>query len=123
MEKFLNRVQYHSAGLRKSLDPRNIWLYGLFNRLARARLARGKALLDTGRVVIADRLHVHILSILMEKPHVLIDNRYRKLGTFHEAWTKAYSGVTFVENLPDAYGAANRFDEPEGGMPGLALPQ
>jgi hypothetical protein len=54
---------------------------------------------------------------------VLIDNRYRKLGTFHEAWTKAYSGVTFVENLQDAYGAAGCFDEPQDGMAGLALPQ
>ncbi len=122
MEKLLNRVQFHTGGIRKSLDPYNIWLYRLFNRLARARLARGKALLDIGRVVIADRLHVHILSILMEKPHVLIDNRYRKLGTFHEAWTKSYGGVTFVENLQDAYGAANRFDEPQDEMAGLALP-
>ena len=123
MEKILNRVQFHTGAIRKSLDPNNIWLYRLFNRLARARLARGRALLDTGRVVIADRLHVHILAILMEKPHVLIDNRYRKLGTFHDAWTRSYRGVTFVENLQDAYGAASRFDEPEGGMPGLAVPQ
>jgi pyruvyl transferase EpsO len=123
MEKILNRVQYHSARLRKRIDPCNTWLYGLYNRLAQARLARGKALLESGRVVIADRLHVHILAILMEKPHVLIDNRYRKLGTFHEAWTKGYRGVTFADNLQDAYQAAGRFDEPETVISGLALPQ
>jgi pyruvyl transferase EpsO len=119
----LNRIQFHSARLRKRIDPYNAWLYGLYNRLAQARLARGKALLESGRVVIADRLHVHILAILMEKPHVLIDNRYRKLGTFHEAWTKDYRGVTFVDSLQGAYQTALRFDEPLPDVPGLALPQ
>jgi exopolysaccharide biosynthesis predicted pyruvyltransferase EpsI len=123
MEKILNRVQYHSMRIRKAVDPHNVWLYGLFNRLARTRLVRGRDLLDTGRVVIADRLHVHILSILMEKPHVLIDNRYRKLGTFHEAWTKAYRGVNFVENLQGAYEAAAGYDLQEAAAVSELVPQ
>jgi len=121
-EKFINRVQRHTAGMRKTLDLYNVRLYSLLNRLAHARMMRGVNLLDTGRVVIADRLHVHILSILMEKPHVLIDNRYRKLGTFHEAWTKPYRGVSFVDNLKDAYQAAAGYDEVQPGMSGL-VPQ
>ncbi|HEY8024413.1 MAG TPA: polysaccharide pyruvyl transferase family protein [Burkholderiaceae bacterium] len=109
-EKLLNRMQVHSVGLRKLLDPRNTGLFKLMNRVSRARLARGKQLLEQGRVVIADRLHVHILSILLNKPHVLIDNKYRKLGTFHEAWTTGYGGVKFVNTLEEAYAAAREFD-------------
>ncbi|HEX8957103.1 MAG TPA: polysaccharide pyruvyl transferase family protein, partial [Burkholderiaceae bacterium] len=111
VEKVLNRVHRHSARMRQSLDPCNMWLFGLYNRLASTRQARGMDLLNTGRVVIADRLHVHILSILMEKPHVLFDNRYRKLGNFHDAWTKPYRGVAFVETLREAYLAAAQYDE------------
>lgn len=120
-EKILNRMQFHSVGLRRLFDRRNKGLYLIYNALARARMARGKALLESGRVVIADRLHVHILSVLLEKPHVLIDNSYRKVGTFHEAWTNPYRGVTFVGNLRDAYAAAASFDTVAGGPGNLAL--
>jgi pyruvyl transferase EpsO len=70
----------------------------------------GAELLTSGRVVIADRLHVHILSILLDKPHVLIDNSYRKLGNLHDAWTKGFTGVKFVENIR-TLAAAQLLDE------------
>ncbi|HEX7645618.1 MAG TPA: polysaccharide pyruvyl transferase family protein [Burkholderiaceae bacterium] len=122
-EKVLNRVHRYSARMRRSLDPCNIWLLGLYNRLASSRLTRGMDLLDTGHVVIADRLHVHILSILMEKPHVLLDNRYRKLGNFHDAWTKPYRGVAFAETLREAYQAAAQYDGETKRYDSIPVPQ
>ncbi|MDP2229628.1 polysaccharide pyruvyl transferase family protein [Methylotenera sp.] len=110
MEKILNRIQQHTSGFRSVVDPSNKALLLLWNALAKARLARGKALLERGRVVISDRLHVHILSILLNKPHVLIDNSYGKLGNFHQAWTTHYRGVKFVCNLEAALDAASNFD-------------
>jgi pyruvyl transferase EpsO len=58
-----------------------------YERRARSRLARGIALLSKGRVVVTDRLHGHILSTLLDIPHVALDNRYRKIGNFIDAWT------------------------------------
>lgn len=110
MEKILNRIQQHTSGFRSVIDPSNKALLLLWNALANARLARGKALLERGRVVISDRLHVHILSILLNKPHVLIDNNYGKLGNFHQAWTTHYRGVKFVCDLEAALDAASDFD-------------
>jgi len=109
-EKFLSRVERHTSGIRLLIDPSNMALLVLWNMLAQARLVRGQALLERGRVVISDRLHVHILSILLNKPHVLIDNNYRKLGNFHQAWTKRYGGVKFVSNLEEALAAARDLD-------------
>ncbi len=57
--------------------------------LATERLERGLALLSRGRVVITDRLHGHILCLLLGIPHVLLDNSYGKLSGFHRAWTSA----------------------------------
>jgi exopolysaccharide biosynthesis predicted pyruvyltransferase EpsI len=105
-ERVLSRVERHSAGLRSHLDPHNRVLLLLWNRLAHARLKRGAALLQRGRVVISDRLHVHILSILMNKPHVLLDNLYGKLGNLHAAWTTPYLGVQFVQTLSEAFEVA-----------------
>lgn len=109
-ERVLSRIERHTSSLRKRFDPANTWLLTLWTMLAKARLARGKRLLERGRVVISDRLHVHILSILLNKPHALIDNSYGKLGSLHEAWTKPYAGVKFVPDLESALASACDFD-------------
>lgn len=57
------------------------------DRAAAGRLRRGCATLSEGRVVITDRLHAHILSLLLGIPSVIIDNSYGKLRNFYETWT------------------------------------
>ena len=56
--------------------------------LARERLMRGCTLLSQGQVVVTDRLHGHILCLLLGMPHVLLDNNYGKIRGFHETWTR-----------------------------------
>jgi pyruvyl transferase EpsO len=46
------------------------------------RLEVGNSLLSRGRVVLTDRLHAVILAILMGKPHVHLDNNYKKIQDF-----------------------------------------
>lgn len=57
-------------------------------RLARERLRRGCGLLEQGRVVITDRLHGHILSLLLNIPHFVASNSYWKNKSFYDSWTK-----------------------------------
>jgi len=75
----------------------------LYRRLASDRLKRGVARLSTGRVVITDRLHAHILSILLDIPHIRLDNSYGKISNFANAWTAdsdiCYSAQSFEEAL------------------------
>ncbi|HSI95490.1 MAG TPA: polysaccharide pyruvyl transferase family protein [Methylophilaceae bacterium] len=105
-ERILNRLQRHTVGPRLILDPYNRTLFQLWNLLARYRLSRGQTQLERGRVVISDRLHVHILCTLLDKPHVLIDNSYGKISSLHKAWTHAYAGVRFASSLSEALIAA-----------------
>lgn len=65
-------------------DARQV--YGL-NRLAEYRLSRGVALLSQAEAVVCDRLHVHILCVLLGLPHVFLDNSTGKIGAYHAAWT------------------------------------
>ncbi len=58
----------------------------IYKRLALQRMDRGCRQLASGRVVISDRLHAHILCTLMGIPHVVLDNSYRKIGNFRDAW-------------------------------------
>ncbi len=71
-----------------------------YDRLARERFDRGCKILSSGEVVMTDRLHGHILSLLMGIPHVCLDNIYGKLKNFYETWTKN-SSLTHFANEPE----------------------
>ncbi len=77
----LNR--YHGV-----LARRRTALGHFYDLLARQRLQYGCRLLGRGRVVVTDRLHGHVLSLLLGIPHVVIDDRYSKMRSFYETWTK-----------------------------------
>ncbi|MDX1634513.1 MAG: polysaccharide pyruvyl transferase family protein [Marinobacter sp.] len=74
---------------RRSLLPRKLVL----DWAARARLKRGCRLLSSGRAVVTDRLHAHILCTLMDIPHVVLDNSYGKIRNFRAAWNTGESGL------------------------------
>ena len=58
-----------------------------YERLAAARVERGLAMLSRGRRIVTDRLHAHILALLLDIPHVALDNDYGKLSAYIAAWT------------------------------------
>ncbi|PVD31831.1 hypothetical protein C0Q70_07249 [Pomacea canaliculata] len=63
----------------------------------------GLSFLQRGRVVITDRLHGHILSVLLGIPHVLIDNPpYFKLSSFWRTWTAGLSNVALATSGGEA---------------------
>lgn len=73
-----------------ALDLRLQW----FQNLATGRAARGLNQLASANYVITDRLHAHILSVLLDLPHAVVDNSYGKLGTFIETWTRPFGNVS-----------------------------
>ena len=59
--------------------------------------------LARGKVVVTDRLHGHILSVLMNKPNVILDNSYGKVFNYHAAWTPGVQNVLVASNITDAF--------------------
>lgn len=74
----------------------------LYQQLAQGRLERGLRTLASGRKVVTDRLHAHILCTLMGIPHVALDNSYGKIHGYIDAWTKDCAGVTKASSLAEA---------------------
>lgn len=70
----------------------------VFDWAARLRLRRGCRLLASGRVVVTDRLHAHILCTMMGQPHVVLDNSYGKITNFREAWGTGGDGLCLSAN-------------------------
>lgn len=73
----------------KSIPNRVDW----YNFISQQRVSRGTKLLSRGRFVITDRLHGHILSTLLNLPHVTLDNDYGKVSSYIDAWTMSYPVV------------------------------
>lgn len=74
----------------------------LYEYLAGGRVDRGLRMLSSGRVVITDRLHAHILSILLDRPNVVMDNNYGKIFNYIDAWTAECDNLWMAGNAADA---------------------
>jgi exopolysaccharide biosynthesis predicted pyruvyltransferase EpsI len=83
-------------------SPRDQARFAKYERLAKLRLQRGIDMLSSGRVVITDRLHGHIMSVLLGIPHVALDNNYGKLSNFIEAWTRDVGNLRTAKSLEKA---------------------
>jgi exopolysaccharide biosynthesis predicted pyruvyltransferase EpsI len=77
-----------------------------FAPLAEAWALRGCSILARGRVVVTDRLHGHILSLLQGIPHVAMDNSYGKVRAVHDTWTHESDLVRWADTPAEAIAAA-----------------
>jgi pyruvyl transferase EpsO len=66
----------------------------MLDAVARQRFGRGVRQLSRGRAIVTDRLHVHIVSLLLGRPHAVLDNSYGKVTSFMKAFT-GDSGLTY----------------------------
>jgi pyruvyl transferase EpsO len=76
--------------------------YGQFEAIATARLRRGARQLARGRTVVTDRLHAHIMSLLLGRPHAVLDNSYGKIQRFMDAWKTDVPLTYRAKSWPDA---------------------
>jgi exopolysaccharide biosynthesis predicted pyruvyltransferase EpsI len=76
--------------------------------LAHGRVHYGRRLLSRGEVVITDRLHAHILCVLSDIPHVIVETGYGKIRDFHATWT---SELTFVRVADDSASAIDSAEQ------------
>jgi pyruvyl transferase EpsO len=69
---------------------------------ARHRFERGLRQIAQGRAIVTDRLHVHILALLLGRPHAVLDNVYGKIGGVLDAFTGVSPLVYRATDLADA---------------------
>jgi pyruvyl transferase EpsO len=74
----------------------------IYGNMARRRVKRGAKLLSTARYVVTDRLHGHILCVLLGIPHVCVDNAYGKIGSFFETWSESCPQAAYAESIETA---------------------
>jgi pyruvyl transferase EpsO len=100
--RLLNRTALPLARRAASVLPSQQPVFAAFGALARSRMSRGMALLGSGRSVVTDRLHAHILSLLIGRPQFVIDNANGKVARFVRDWTAEAEGVEMVSSVEAA---------------------
>jgi len=95
----VDRWLRHRAALRPWVAP---GLESTFTHAAQLRLARGVRTLGAGATVITNRLHGHVLALLLGIPHFVVDNSYGKVRALHEAWTRGSKVARFCETQAEA---------------------
>ncbi|MBV9648637.1 MAG: polysaccharide pyruvyl transferase family protein [Pseudonocardiales bacterium] len=57
-----------------------------YDRHAALHLLRGCRLLTSAQAVVTDRLHAHLLCLLLGLPHVVLNDRHGKVQSYWETW-------------------------------------
>jgi pyruvyl transferase EpsO len=78
------------------------WRHGYYRPLAEERLRRGRKLLEIGRTLVTDRMHGHIISLLLGLPHCVLDNSYGKTSSFISTWGTCVGNAHAARNLGEA---------------------
>ena len=66
----------------------------------------GMLFLQRGRVVITDRLHGHILCVLLNIPHVVFDPVNKKVTSYMQSWTGGIENILVANSPVDALNKA-----------------
>ena len=66
----------------------------------------GMMFLQRGRVVITDRLHGHILSVLCGIPHVVLDPVNKKITSYMQSWTGGIDNILVAHSPEEAMNKA-----------------
>jgi pyruvyl transferase EpsO len=77
--------------------------------VAHQRVDRGRRILGAGHFIITDRLHGHILAILMGIPHAVLDNVYGKVRRFHDCWTRTSKLAEWCDTEEEAIARARSY--------------
>lgn len=76
------------------------------------RMHQGVYQFSQHKAIITDRLHGHILSVLMGIPHIFLPNSYYKNESFYQAWTHSVPFCRFVKDtseIPTAFAELMQF--------------
>lgn len=81
-------------------------------------LQRGARMLAQSQVIITDRLHGHILSLLLCIPHVLLNDAFSKVYDFHDVWTADSDLVRRADGCEEALHLSRLLVGPPASRPG-----
>lgn len=78
---------------------------GRYAQFVNLNLESARRLVSTGKVLVTDRLHAHVLACLLGIPNVVVDNSYGKIKPIFDEYTGAFSTAHYAGNAEEVEGA------------------
>ena len=75
---------------------------GLYDRQANKLTSSARGYLEPAHRVVTDRLHAHILCVLLGIDHLVMDNDYGKISEFYNEWTWKCPGAGWADDAATA---------------------
>jgi pyruvyl transferase EpsO len=97
-KRLATRALTRAIGLGHVEALRQAAMSRLFDTMARQRVAFGYSVVSSGRVLVTDRLHGHILALLLGVPHVVMETGYGKVRGFNESFSGRMNGVAYCND-------------------------
>jgi pyruvyl transferase EpsO len=95
------RIDHKLKGLTKRQPALTAPVRGLMlanrRRYAEQRVRYGVDLLSSGRIVVADRLHAHIMACLLDIPNLIFDSWDGKVSALYETWTAGRASTKLLQ--------------------------
>lgn len=79
--------------------------------IARVNIAGAERLYRSTSYVVVDRLHAHILAVLLEVPHTALDNSYGKVSSIFDDYSGVFSTAHYADTPDEALRSVVRFRE------------
>jgi len=95
----------------------NALIGGCYTEMSRYLLHRSNRKLDTGKVLVTDRMHPHVLAALRSQPCVLLPDRYGKNRAVFEYSSRNYSSVHWADTPQEALEVARQLVRDPAGRP------
>ncbi|MEH1790996.1 MAG: polysaccharide pyruvyl transferase family protein [Nostoc sp.] len=110
-----NFMEWILRQLQQTFDAHAVKLDSLYNpkmhRTSLGMMHCGIYQFKPHRMVITNRLHGHILCVLLDIPHIFLANSYYKNESFYENWTHQVPFCRFVKNSSDILPVAQELME------------
>lgn len=95
-------MQWILEQLQQTFDTHSVKLNSLYNpkmhRIALGMMHCGIYQFKQHRIIFTNRLHGHIMCVLLSIPHIFLANSYYKNESFYESWTYQVPFCRFVKN-------------------------
>jgi exopolysaccharide biosynthesis predicted pyruvyltransferase EpsI len=72
-------------------------------------IAGALTMYSTAKLVVVDRLHAHVLAILLGINHVALDNNYQKIGAVFQNYTGQFSTARYATDTDVAHAYVDEF--------------
>ena len=74
-------------------------------------IAGALTLYSSARIIVVDRLHAHVLALLLGIDHVALDNNYQKIGAVFQNYTGKFSTARYATDTEVARAYVREFTE------------